>query len=69
VVNLDRNYVQSGWINLQVHRLGIKADETYHVHDLLTGARYQWRGYWNYVQLDPASEVPAHIFRVERDTK
>jgi starch synthase (maltosyl-transferring) len=38
-------------------------DEAYQVHDLLTEARYVWRGSRNFVQLDP-SILPAHIFRV-----
>ena len=35
----------------------------YEVHDLLTDARYVWRGPRNYVELHP-STVPAHVFRV-----
>ena len=33
--------------------------------DLLTDARYLWRGRHNYVELDP-NVCPAHIFRVRR---
>ena len=36
----------------------------YDVHDLLTGARYQWNGSRNFVMLDP-DVTPAHIFRIE----
>jgi starch synthase (maltosyl-transferring) len=35
------------------------------VTDLLTGARYGWRGPTNYVRLDP-NTLPAHVLRVER---
>ena len=35
------------------------------MHDLLGGARYEWHGARNYVELDPFV-VPAHIFRVRR---
>jgi starch synthase (maltosyl-transferring) len=35
------------------------------VHDLLTGARYLWRGAENFVRLDP-QHVPAAIFRLRR---
>jgi starch synthase (maltosyl-transferring) len=45
--------------------MGIGDDEPYVVHDLLTGARYPWRGARNYVRLDPA-ERPGHLFLVER---
>jgi starch synthase (maltosyl-transferring) len=39
--------------------------DTYQVHDLLTDARYIWRGERNYVELNPAVQ-PAHIFRIRR---
>ena len=35
------------------------------IADLLTGARFNWRGARNYVRLDPAQE-PAHVLRLER---
>ena len=44
VVNLDPHHVQSGWVNLDLAELGIDADRTFQVHDLLTGARYLWQG-------------------------
>jgi starch synthase (maltosyl-transferring) len=65
VVNLDPYHTHSGWINLSLEELGLAADESYQVHDLLTGARYLWRGPHNYVELNPQS-VPAHIFQVAR---
>jgi len=34
------------------------------VHDLLTGARYTWRGARNYVRLDPAQQ-PGHVLLIE----
>jgi starch synthase (maltosyl-transferring) len=66
VVNLDWRYVQSGWVALSLDRLGLAPTDSYSVHDLLTDARYRWRGARNYVELRP-SAVPAHIFRIERD--
>jgi starch synthase (maltosyl-transferring) len=45
--------------------MGIDDDEPYVVHDLLTDARYVWRGSRNYVRLDPA-EQPGHLLLVER---
>ncbi len=64
-VNLDPRYTQSGWVNLSLDRLGLSADETYQVHDLLGGGRYLWTGARNYVELNP-HVLPAHIFRVRR---
>ena len=65
VVNLDPHSAQSGWTALALDALGLGADEPFAVTDLLTDARYAWRGARNYVSLRP-SEQPAHIFRVER---
>jgi starch synthase (maltosyl-transferring) len=63
VVNLDPHHSQSGWVELSTTDLGIEAQQTYQMHELLTGARYLWHGAHNFVQLDPQS-VPAQIFRV-----
>jgi starch synthase (maltosyl-transferring) len=63
VVNLDPCHTQSGWLELDLDALGVPADEPFLVHDLLTDARYEWRGRRNFVQLDP-DVVPAHVFRV-----
>jgi starch synthase (maltosyl-transferring) len=65
VVNLDPNHPQSGWVTLDLAALGVKADEPFQVHDLLTDARYIWHGQRNFILLDPA-RVPAHLFRVRR---
>ena len=37
----------------------------YQVHDLLTDAKYVWRGARNYVELNP-QRSPAHIFCIRR---
>ena len=52
-------------VHVPIDDMGIDDDEQYVVHDLLTGARYTWRGSRNYVRLDPA-EQPGHLFVVER---
>ena len=63
VVNLDPDRAQSGWTYLALEPLGVPDGEAFEVHDLLTDARYEWRGPWNYVRLDPGI-VPAHVFHV-----
>jgi starch synthase (maltosyl-transferring) len=63
VVNLDPHNRQAGWVSVALKELKLGEDEAYQVHDLLTDARYVWRGSRNFVQLDP-SILPAHIFRV-----
>jgi starch synthase (maltosyl-transferring) len=65
IVSLDPRAVQSGWVDLDLGALGIDADRPYGMHDLLTGARYQWQGSHNFVMLDP-SGLAAHLFAVEQ---
>jgi starch synthase (maltosyl-transferring) len=52
-------------VHVPIAQMGIRPDEPYGVHDLLTGARYTWVGARNYVRLDPAHQ-PGHLFRVVR---
>lgn len=65
VVNLDPHNAQYGWVTLPLDELGLSANEAYQAHDMLTDARYTWRGPRNYVRLDPAS-IPAHLFHLRR---
>lgn len=65
VVNLDPHHVQSGWLELPVGDFLIDPKTTYQMHDLLTGARFLWKGPRNYVELNPAYS-PAHIFRLRQ---
>lgn len=64
IVNLDYRYKQSGWVELSLEKLGLKPEQAYQVHDLLTDARYRWHGTRNYVELNPQT-IPAHLFRIE----
>ncbi len=68
VVNLDPHRLQAGWTDLALDALGLEPDRPYHVHDLLSDARYGWRGRRNYVELPP-DRAPAHIFRIERGAR
>ena len=63
VVNLDPHYTQAGWMELPLVELGLRLEEPYQVHDVLSDARYLWYGQRNYVELNP-HVVPAHIFQV-----
>jgi starch synthase (maltosyl-transferring) len=63
VVSLDPYHPQSGWVHLDMEALGLGWDDTYEVHDLLTGAHYTWHGAHNFVGLDPSS-TPAHVFEL-----
>jgi starch synthase (maltosyl-transferring) len=64
VVNTDPHHVQETMVHVPIHDMGIDDDQPFVVHDLLTGARYTWRGARNYVRLDPA-EQPGHVLLVE----
>jgi starch synthase (maltosyl-transferring) len=66
IVSLDPVNVQHGMLELPLWELGLPADRSYRVQDLLSGETYEWRGAWNYVQLHP-DRVAAHILRIERD--
>jgi starch synthase (maltosyl-transferring) len=65
VVNVDPHHVQSGWLELDLPALGLAPDSAFQAHDLLSDARYLWRGPRSYVALDPRHS-PAHIFRIRR---
>lgn len=65
-VNCDHSRAQDGYVEVPLELLGIAKDEAYHVEDMLTGARYEWRGAKNYVRLDPAAQ-PGHLLRLVRN--
>jgi starch synthase (maltosyl-transferring) len=68
VVNLDPRHAQSGWLELDLDALGVEPEATIQMHDLLSGARFLWRGARNFVSLDPA-HGPAHVFVLRRRTR
>ncbi len=63
IVNLDPFNVQSGWTDLDLARLGLIANESYIVEDLLNGPSYAWTGRRNFVELRPGVQA-GHIFRI-----
>jgi starch synthase (maltosyl-transferring) len=65
VANLDPDYEQSGFIDLDVDAIGVDPTHQYQLHDLLTDRRYLWEGSRNFVHLDPAG-IPAHVFSVRK---
>jgi len=65
IVNLDPVYQQSGWVDVDLPRLGVGPGDSYMMEDLLNGATYTWTGRRNYVVLRPGEQA-AHIFRVGR---
>jgi starch synthase (maltosyl-transferring) len=65
-VTTDPTKPQESMVHVPLAPLGLGEDEPYVVHDLLTGAKYTWRGSRNYVRLDPVNGPVAHIFAIER---
>ncbi len=65
LVNLDPKRTQHSMIHLPLDQWDIDPADSFEVHDLLSNARYVWRGWSNYVELNPHA-FPAHIFRVRR---
>jgi starch synthase (maltosyl-transferring) len=64
-VNLDALHEQAGWTDLDLVALGLTANESYVVDDILNDAQYTWYGGRNYVALRPGLR-PAHIFKISR---
>ena len=64
VVNLDPHGTRASTVHLDMPTLGLDWNDTFTVHDLLSGATYRW-GEHNYVRLDPR-EQPAHVLHVRR---
>jgi starch synthase (maltosyl-transferring) len=65
VVNLDPTRTQSAWVDLPLDVFHLDPRQPYQMHDLLTDARYVWRGPRNWVELSPL-RLPAHVFRIRR---
>jgi len=63
VVNLDPHHTQTGWVELDMNAFGIKPDQAYQLHDVISNAHYLWHGTRNYVSLDP-QRCPAQIMEL-----
>jgi starch synthase (maltosyl-transferring) len=64
VVNIDPEWAQAGFTDLDLGELGLADGQRFAVRDLLDGSRYLWSGRRNFVRLDP-SGIPAHLLAVE----
>jgi starch synthase (maltosyl-transferring) len=68
VVNLDFRFRHAGWVELDLHALGIDPEHPYQAHDLLGDGRFIWHGSRNYVELD-SHGLPMHILRIRRKVR
>ena len=66
-VTTDPHKPQESMVHVPLAPFGLGENDQYVVRDLLSGARYTWRGSRNYVRLDPVNGPFAHIFVIERD--
>ena len=64
IVNLDARWKQSGWLSLDPEAMGLDADASFTVRDLLADRKYEWQGSSHFVELRP-ERGPAHLFSVE----
>jgi starch synthase (maltosyl-transferring) len=62
-VTTNPQHAEETMVHVPLEKLGIAANEPFVVEDLLTGAKYTWRGVRNYVRLDPAGPV-GHVLRI-----
>jgi starch synthase (maltosyl-transferring) len=62
VCTVNPHEAREATTSLDLEALGIDWDQTFRVHDLISGADYDW-GVHNYVRLDPHAQA-AHIFTV-----
>ncbi|HSP39963.1 MAG TPA: alpha-1,4-glucan--maltose-1-phosphate maltosyltransferase [Gillisia sp.] len=67
-INFDPEHTQSGWVKVPLKSLGLKYNQPFAVHDLLTDTKYFWENEWNFVALHPHG-IPGHIFRIEKSDK
>ena len=65
VVNLDCFHVQAGWLDLDLHSIGLDTRHAFQAYDLLGEGRFLWQGSRNYVELTPEI-LPAHILHLRR---
>ncbi|MCU0339341.1 MAG: alpha-1,4-glucan--maltose-1-phosphate maltosyltransferase, partial [Spirosomaceae bacterium] len=60
IVNLDGHNRRNAMVQVPLHKIGKAGWEEFIVHDLLTGAKYVWKGETNYIELDPHL-LPFHL--------
>ena len=65
VANVDPFATHASLVDVPIAELGIGAQQTYRMHELVSDRWYDWRGPRGYVELDPAIE-PAQIFVLQR---
>lgn len=65
IASTDPYVTQWANLDLDLNALGLKPEESFQAHDLLTNQRFMWRGGHPVVKLDPGSQ-PAHVLAIRR---
>lgn len=63
VINLDPENTQDSMLHLPLEKLGLSANSSFQVNDLMFDETYQWQGSSNFVSLSPRSK-PLHILKI-----
>jgi starch synthase (maltosyl-transferring) len=64
IITLNSFEMREGTVRLDMPELGMDWDDSFRVHDEITGEAWQW-GERNYIRLEPWANV-AHILRLEK---
>lgn len=65
VVNLDPFHVHEDLLHFPYWDFGLEFWQTYQMIDLMTGDKYDWKGEYHYIRLDPFRQL-AHIFLLKK---
>jgi starch synthase (maltosyl-transferring) len=65
IANVDADTPRATMVRLDLAALGLADGEAFDVVDELTGERWTWHGWHNYVGFDPSERV-AHVFSITR---
>ncbi|NOX99792.1 MAG: alpha-1,4-glucan--maltose-1-phosphate maltosyltransferase [Verrucomicrobia bacterium] len=63
IVNLDPKNTQESMIQLPLEKLGIPAEQSFEVSDLMFDESYNWQGHSNFISLSPRSK-PMHVLKI-----
>ncbi|MFN8928101.1 MAG: maltotransferase domain-containing protein [Rhodospirillales bacterium] len=63
LANLDPHAPRTPWIELQPERVGLPADGTFRMEDMMTGETWTWTGRHHQVHLDPA-QSPCRVLGI-----
>ncbi len=63
-VNLNPFRAEETMVHVPLADIGLSENESFVVEDLLSGARYSWRGPRNYLRLDPGIGQAGHVLRL-----